>query len=95
MENGFKKDDLIKLKGFDRAIIGIGFQADQNILENDHVVYDSEKIIEILKEEQNLTDEEANEYFEYNILGAHMGDNTPLIIDTSVKAKIDALNKPL
>lgn len=85
-------DGLVRLDGFDKAILGIGFQADQNLLENDCIVYDSEKIIEILKEEEKMTNEEANEFLEYNILGLHAGDHSPLIIDTSFIAKLDALS---
>ena len=42
-------------------------------------VYDSVKIIGILME-QGMTQDEAVEYYEYNILGAYVGDATPIYL---------------
>jgi hypothetical protein len=38
------------------------------------------KIIEILMED-GMDEEEAYEYYEYNILGAYMGETTPMFLD--------------
>jgi hypothetical protein len=42
------------------------------------VVYDRDKILEQLRKE--LTPEEAVEYFEFNILGAYVGEKTPIFL---------------
>jgi hypothetical protein len=42
------------------------------------VAYDKDKIIEILM--RDMSEEEAIEYFEYNILGAWMGAYTPCFV---------------
>lgn len=65
--------DLLKADGFDEAIIGVvermGTQA---------LCYDTEKVIEILM--RDMSEEEAWEYFQYNIAGAWVGDHTPFFL---------------
>lgn len=58
--------------GFDEAIIGY-IQRFELIV----VLYDARKCIKILMTNDNMSEEEAIEYFEYNVLGAWVGDNTP------------------
>ena len=64
-------EDLLFADGFDEAIIGVEERAGV-------VAYDIDKIIEILMRE--MTEDEAVEYFEFNILGAYMGERTPVYI---------------
>lgn len=59
---------------FDSAIIGV---ADRISMET-VVTYDKEAILEILM--RDMTKEDALEYFEYNIVGAYVGDKTPVFI---------------
>ena len=59
------------IKKYEQAIIG---QDDASL----RIVYSADKIIEILSEE--MTPEEAEEFYEYNILGAYMGDMTPIYV---------------
>ena len=60
-----------EIKKYEQAIIG---QDDASL----RIVYSADKIIEILSEE--MTPEEAEEFYEYNILGAYMGDMTPIYV---------------
>lgn len=46
------------------------------------VAYDVDKMLKIMVERDGMTYEEAMEYFGYNILGAWMGENTPVYIQT-------------
>ena len=66
--------DLLTLDGFDEAVLGVversGFLA---------VCYDRNKILQILMRDMNQ--EEAWEFYEYNILGAYMGEHTPVYLD--------------
>jgi hypothetical protein len=66
--------DLIILDGFDEAIIGVVERI--NLLA---VCYDKNKILRILMRDMNET--EAIEYYEFNILGAYMGEHTPVYLD--------------
>ena len=65
--------------GFDEAIIGMA----ERINLGPVVAYDVDKMLDIMVERDGMTYEEAIEYFDYNILGAWMGENTPVYIQTS------------
>lgn len=66
--------------GFDEAIIGMAERINLNPI----VAYSVDKIIDIMIERDGMTYEEAMEYYEYNILGSWMGDNTPIFITTNL-----------
>ena len=68
------------INGYDEAIIGVARRCGQP----DLIAYDLEKIIEILVKRDGMSYEEAVEYFEFNIEGAWMGDNTPCFIDNNL-----------
>jgi hypothetical protein len=67
-------EGLLFADGFDKAIIGVEERAGV-------VAYDIDKIIEILS--RDMTEDEAVEYFEFNILGAYVGEKTPIYIKKS------------
>jgi hypothetical protein len=83
-------EEALLIDGFDDAIIGMA----ERINLGPVVAYDEEKIIEILISQMELEDTKglsedeiidektimAIEYFEYNIKGAWMGENTPVFI---------------
>ena len=64
-------EDLLIADGYDEAIIGVSSK--------EIVVYSIQKIVEILMAE-GLSDEEALEFFEYNIEGSYVGEKTPIYI---------------
>ena len=66
--------------GFDEAIIGLGTRIGMELV----VAYDVEKIIGILMDRDGMNYEEAVEYYDFNIVGAWMGEFTPIFITTSV-----------
>ena len=73
------EDILVLGEGSDRnlyeeAIIGI---ADRFGMQSS-VAYDYDKVIEILARDMDY--EEAVEYFDFNIIGAWVGETTPLFI---------------
>ena len=43
-------------------------------------VYSEEKIIEVFQNRDNMSYEEALEWYDFNVVGAYMGENTPLFI---------------
>ena len=65
---------MIKIDGFDDAIIGVT----DTWLPDTKLVYDGQKIIELLMS-QGMSDIEALEYCSFNIEGAYVGEDTPLI----------------
>ena len=66
--------DLLTLDGFDEAIIGVVERA--GLLA---VCYDKSKILRILM--RDMSEIQAIEYYEFNILGAYMGEHTPVYLD--------------
>ena len=46
------------------------------------VAYDIEKVLTRLRERDGMSEIEAIEFFEFNMLGAWMGDHTPMFIAT-------------
>jgi hypothetical protein len=60
--------------GFAEAFIGVATQFDRVM-----AVYDRQKCIEILM--RDMSEEDAYEYFEFNVTGAYVGENTPAFIE--------------
>ena len=67
--------EFLKADGFDDAVIGI----EQTMY---RLVDDSEKMVRILIERDGRTDEEAFEFLDYNVIGAYVGEKTPLYIQS-------------
>ncbi len=61
---------------FDEAIVGIADRIGMSPV----VVYDTTKLIDILCERDGMDREEATEFYEFNILGAYVGERTPMFI---------------
>ena len=71
---------LIKLEGLDKAIIGRSCVWDSTGYKEDRLIYSGEKIVAILIARDGITAEEAMDYIEHNIQGAHVGEQTPIIM---------------
>jgi len=68
-ENG---DWTLFADGFDDAILGIDYSSQR-------VIYSVKKCYQILMNgENNMTQDEAEEYFAFNVLGSFVGDKTPI-----------------
>jgi hypothetical protein len=68
-------EEALVWDGFDEALIGYGQRCGLESV----AIYDYEKMIEILMED--MTVDEAHEYLEYNVLGAFIGEYTPIIVN--------------
>jgi chorismate mutase len=64
-------EDFLVATGFDNAVIGIDIQTMR-------VIYSVQKCIDILMNDHGMNDEDALEYFEYNVSGAYVGEKTPI-----------------
>lgn len=64
------EEEVILADGFEEAFMGIARQFGKPF-----AVYSFEKCLEILQRE--MTEEDAIEYFYYNVEGAWVGENTP------------------
>ena len=71
---------MIKFDGYDEAILGFTFVEMEDGESGMVMVYSVEKILDILKVRDGMDHEGALEFFEFNIEGAHMGPETPVLI---------------
>jgi hypothetical protein len=68
--------EAIAFDGLDEAIVGIGERPDMPPV----LVYDYGHIIEILMRDGPMDEEEAIEYYEFNIACLWAGEHTPVIL---------------
>jgi len=69
-----KDNDCLLADGFEKALIGI---SEGN---NPVAVYDTDLCINILMEEDGMSQDEAVEFFHYNTVRANLGEKTPIFI---------------
>ena len=68
--------EILFADGYDSAIEGVVWDGERT-----RVVYRMESILSILMD-QGMSYDEASEYFDFNVAGAHMGVYTPLYLET-------------
>jgi hypothetical protein len=73
IQHHMESNQTLLADGFDDAIIGLDTSN-----EVFRVIYDREKMIDILMFRDNMTAEDAIEYLEYNVFGAYVGEGTPI-----------------
>ena len=67
-------EDALVADGFDLALIGFVEGCNRAPV----ALYDRNKCIDILINRDGMSYEEAVEFFDFNVVGAYVGDNTPL-----------------
>lgn len=76
-------EGAILLDGLEDAIIGIV----EEFGNGPRILYSKPKIIQILCERDLMTEEEAEEYYDYNILGLYAGEQNAVFLDREVTPK--------
>ena len=71
-------EGAIKLDGLDDAIIGIV----EEFGNGPRILYSKNKIIYILQERDGMSWSEAEEFYDYNILGLYAGEQNPVFLIT-------------
>lgn len=74
INENYPDTEILVANGYDEAFIGVANQFDRVM-----AVYDRQKCIEILM--RDMCEEDAHEYFEFNVVGAYVGENTPAFIE--------------
>lgn len=70
--------EVLLADGFEEAIIGqccVSFR----------VIYDVDKMVEILMSRDEMTSEDAMDYISYNCIGAYVGEMTPIYLSKSIE----------
>ena len=70
------EQDTILMDGFDEALIGFCQRINEPLL----AVYSYEEMVKTCIFRDGMTDEEAEEYINYNCVGAWIGVQTPIIV---------------
>ena len=71
-------EELLKLDGFDTAIIGVCMTWHGNMMV-ERIIYDGIAITKALTD-GGMSEEEAQEHIDFNIVGAYVGDATPIVM---------------
>ena len=71
-------EDLLFADGFDAALLGIGRRCGQP----DIAVYSITLAIGILMARDGMTEEDAREHLEFNSIGAWVGKQTPIWVES-------------
>jgi hypothetical protein len=69
-------EDVVLLSGLDDAIVGIT----EEFGGISRILYSRYKIIEILQDRDGMTEDEAFEFYDYNILGLHVSECNPIFL---------------
>lgn len=67
---------LVKADGLEEAIIGVGGRMNMP----DVLIYSYNKCVQIFMERDGMTHEEAVEWMDYNVVGAWVGETTPIFV---------------
>jgi hypothetical protein len=71
-------ESVIVFDDLEDAFIGIGYQQ----YNGPYAIYDRQKCIQIFIERDDMSREEAEEFFGFNVEGLWAGENTPVIVET-------------
>jgi len=77
---------MLKIDGFDKALMGVAevwvpTGVGMSLVEK--AVYDGERMVRVLMR-KGMTEEDAREYISFNVEGAYLGPETPIIYWTYV-----------
>lgn len=61
--------------GFEDALLGFGFRFGETV-----AIYDYNKCIDILMTRDSMSYEDAVDFMDYNVLGAYVGEATPIFM---------------
>ena len=71
-----RDEDTLLMDGFDDALIGFSQRINEPLL----AVYSYEEMVKTCIFRDGMTDEEAEEYIEFNCIHAWVGEQTPVIV---------------
>ena len=74
-------EGAVLLDGLENAIIGIV----EEFGNGRRILYSKPKIIQILCERDLMTESEAEEYYDYNILGLYAGEQNAVFLDLHIE----------
>jgi hypothetical protein len=82
----YPKEKLLSATGFEDCIIGITYD---KVTSTYRLIYSRSKCIDVLVERDEMTIEEAEEFFDFNVIDAYVGEATPIWVDDEMFDVID------
>ena len=73
---GLENPEAMLADGFESAFLGVCRRFGQDSL----AAYDYDKCMEVLQKRDGMTASESHEFMEFNVIGAYVGDFTPIFI---------------
>ena len=73
--DALEENECLLADGFDTALVGITSGM------NPVAVYDVNQMMTILVKRDGMSMEDAREHLDYNVLGAYVGEKTPMFIE--------------
>jgi hypothetical protein len=73
-------EGAILLDGLESAIVGIV----EEFGSGNRILYSKQKILNILQERDLMTMGEAEEFYDYNIIGLHAGEQNAVFLDLEI-----------
>lgn len=79
------EEECLTADGFDGALVGCTYGADVV------AVYDVNRMVTILVQDEEMTIDDAIEYLDYNVVNAYVGEKTPMfvVLDAYLQEKPD------
>jgi hypothetical protein len=68
--------EVLLADGFDDAFLGLGDRCGQPTV----AVYDREACLGVLMQRDGMSHEDAEEFFDFNVAGAWVGEGTPIYL---------------
>lgn len=78
-------EGAVILTGLEDCIIGIV----EEFGNGKRLLYDKNKILKKLQESNPMTESDAEEYYEYNILGLYASDQNAVFLDLEINCKME------
>ena len=79
-------ENALLCDGLEEAFVGVSVRFGQEPI----ACYDYNKVLKIFMKD-GMTEEEAVEYFDYNVIGAWVGEQTPCFINCYSPTEIETL----
>jgi hypothetical protein len=70
--------EILLADGFEDAFLGVGWRCAQVPI----AVYDRDMCVEVLMKRDGMSYEDAEEFFDFNVMGAWVGERTPMFVHT-------------
>jgi len=74
----YPDEAFLKADGLDDAILGAAELKPSGIIV---LVYSRSLAVKVFIDRDGMTEEEAEEYYDYNVVGAYMGEKTPIWVE--------------